>query len=105
MIGVRDPHLRRDRPVGGDAPRRDGIGGGDFCAASVRSDLPGPQLRHSAIPRASRNRAFYRGCETWRALSHLARKASLTASCPLAKALNLLNPSPAVSQVMGSKNG
>ena len=39
------------------------------------------------------------------ALSHLARKAFLTASRRLAKALNLLNPSPTVSQVMGSKNG
>jgi hypothetical protein len=38
-------------------------------------------------------------------LSHLARKAFLAASCRLAKALNLLNPSPTVSQVMGSKNG
>ena len=35
----------------------------------------------------------------------LARKAFLAASCRLAKALNLLNPSPTVSQVMGSKNG
>jgi hypothetical protein len=33
------------------------------------------------------------------------KKAFLAASCRLAKALNLLNPSPTVSQVMGTKSG
>jgi hypothetical protein len=42
---------------------------------------------------------------TGRALSHLARKGSRAACCRLAKALNLLNSSPAGTQVMSSKNG
>src|SRR5277367_1896183 len=36
--------------------------------------------------------------------SHLARRGSIAASYRLPKSLNLLNPSPAVRQVMGSKN-
>jgi len=39
------------------------------------------------------------------ALSHLARRGSLAASCRIPKPLNLLNPSRAVRQVMTSKNG
>jgi hypothetical protein len=40
-----------------------------------------------------------------KALSHLARKASLAGSCRLSKVLKLLIPSPTGSQVVGSKNG